>query len=73
MGRAIRPEKSFPYLLDFEFKSNGEYFLSKPESLGIELEVKDKANIQRRLHIVDPVIKIETSGVDLALDGSSMA
>ena len=71
-GGTIRPEKTFAYLLDFKFKPNREYFLCKLESLGIELEVKDKENILIILYIIDLAIEIETLGVYLALDGSSM-
>ena len=67
----MRTDKSFAYFLDFEFKLNGKCFLSKSESLGNELEVKDKDNMSRRLQIDDTAIGMETLGVQLAPDGSS--
>jgi len=57
--------------VDFDFKLNGDYFLSKPESLGLDLKVKDKHNIPQKLIIVDPSIGMETLGVYISLNRSS--
>ena len=48
-GRVIRREKSFAYLLDYKFKLNGEVYLNKPESLEINLEVRDSSDVPRKL------------------------
>ena len=62
----------FTYLIDFEFKPNREVFLCKLESLNIDLEVKDSENIPRRLQIVNSAVGIETLGVYIAYDRSSI-
>ena len=62
-GGAIHLDKSFIYMIDFQFKLNRDFKFILANQLDIELKVKDEFNIGQILEIIDSSIDKETLGV----------
>jgi len=70
-GRAIWPDKFFAYILDFQFKTNKEYFLVPAAQIEEELKVKDEFDYSQTLQLIDPSVGKEILGVMIAPDGNN--
>ena len=67
-GRAIRPDKSFVYLISFYFQPNGAYVFDKIVSLDKTLSICNKFEDQEILKFVEANEGRDTLGIALAPD-----
>ena len=66
LGRAVRPDKSFTYPINFILKALDEPVYKRLESMDIELSVKDEFEIRENLELVEAHENRETLGVAMA-------
>ena len=65
-GGAIRPNKSFVYLVGYQFKANREYYFTQIEEIDTPLLVNNEYNEWEELELIPASVRKETLGICLA-------
>ena len=69
-GGALRVDKSYWYLIDFQWKSNAWHYVSKDDLPG-DIQVRDADGKTKTLPRLEPHEANETLGIYIAMDGNT--
>ena len=69
-GGALRVDKSYWYLIDFKWQSNGWHYITKDDLPG-EIQVRDADGEIKTLPRLEPSEANETLGIYIAMDGNT--